>query len=56
MYPTVHFLDKSATFINREADTTPYDMVIEAADGISRAKVIKILETYNNIAIISNII
>ena len=54
MYPTVHFLDKSATFINREADITSYDMVIEAADGISRAKVIKILETYNNIAIISD--
>lgn len=54
MYHTVHFLDKSATFINREADTTSYDTVIEAADGISRAKVIKILETYNNIAIISD--
>ncbi len=54
MHPTVHFLDKSATFIDRDTDTAPFDMVIEASDGISRAKIIQILENSNNIAIISN--
>ena len=54
MYPIVHFLDKSATFIDHAADTSSFDEVIAAADGISRAKVIKILENHNNIAIISD--
>ena len=54
MYPTIYFLDRSVTFIDREADTTAFDLIVEAAEGISRAKVIKILETHNNIAIISD--
>lgn len=54
MYPIVHFLDKSATFIDHAADTSSFDMVIAATEDISRAKVLKILENHNNIAIISN--
>ena len=54
MSHTVYFLDKSATFLNRTADITSYDKVLDAADGISRAKVIKILENHNHIAIISD--
>ncbi|MBO5875422.1 MAG: NUDIX hydrolase [Alistipes sp.] len=53
MYPTVYFLDKSTTFIDHTADTSSFDKVIEASEGISRAKVIQILENHNNIAIIS---
>ncbi len=54
MYPIVHFLDKSATFIDHAADTSSFDMVIAATEDTSRAKVLKILENHNNIAIISN--
>lgn len=53
MYPTLYFLDKSVTFIARTDNVAKFDTVIEASTGISRAKVIKFLDTHNHIAIIS---
>ncbi len=53
MYPTVYFLDKSVTFIDRTADIASFDEVVEIADGISRAKVVNFLDNHNHIAIIS---
>ncbi len=54
MRPTVYFLDKSVTFIARTDDVTRFDTVIEGSTDISRAKVVKFLDTYNHIAIISD--
>ena len=54
MHPIVYFLDKSVTFIDRTDAADGFDFVITAEDDISRAKVIKILDTHNHIAIISD--
>lgn len=54
MYPTIYFLDKSVTFIDNATDASSFDKVIDAASGVSRAKVIKFIENYNHIAIISD--
>ena len=53
MYPIIYFLDKSVTFIDYAADASSFDKVIASNEDISRAKVLKILENHNNIAIIS---
>lgn len=54
MSHTIYFLDKSVTFIDLAADTSAFDEVIAAEDGFSRAKILKILESHNHIAIISS--
>ena len=52
MHITVYFLDKRVTFLPDGADTSDFDAVV--ADGaISRAKVVKILETHNRVAVLS---
>ena len=54
MHTTVYFLDKSVSFIDRSADASAFDCIIESSEDISRAKVVKILETHNRLAIISD--
>ena len=52
--PTVFFLDKSVSFIDRSAESSSFDYILEGSEHISRTKVVKILETHNHIAIISD--
>lgn len=54
MNPTVYFLDKSITFLPEGAEISGFDAAIDAAQGISRAKVVKILETHNRLAVLSD--
>lgn len=54
MHTIVYFLDKSVSFIDRSDEASAYDCIIESSEDISRAKVVKILETHNHIAIISD--
>ena len=53
MHITVYFLDRQVTFLPVDADTTDFDVVL-AGDGISRAKIIKILDTRNRAAVLSD--
>lgn len=50
---TVYFLDKSVTFLPCGADTADFDAVTDG-DGISRAKIVKILDTHNRAAVLSD--
>jgi len=53
MHITVYFLDRQVTFLPVGADTADFDAVIDG-NGISRAKVIKILDTHNRAAVLSD--
>ena len=50
----VYFLDKSITFLPSGADISGFGTAIDAAEGISRAKVIKILDSHNRAAVLSD--
>ena len=52
MNPTVYFLDKSVTFLNAGTDTAAFDIVMRDDGSISRAKVVKILESHNRAAVL----
>ena len=50
----VHFLDKTVTFGSEIAPDREYDAVIVADHSVTRAKVLKILETCNRLAVLSS--